>query len=330
MRALVCERLEGLGALRLRDDWPEPTARAGGVVVRMHAAGLNFPDLLMTEGKYQHRAEPPYVPGLEGAGVVTSIGPDVDHTWIGRPVIVSARGTFAERVAVGIDAVTPMPDGWSFAEAAGFRVVAVTAYNALVHRARLRAGEWLLVTGASGGTGHMAVKIGKALGARVIATGTDPDKRAIVASLGADHTVDARCPDLVDDIKAATGGRGVDVVFDPVGGDGFDASLKAAAPGARIAIVGFAGGSPNTVRTNYLLIKNLTLLGIRAGEAARENPGVAEDYRTALPAFAARHDLKPRIAATLPFDEAVAAFRLLAGRHIVGKVVVTIAAEGLR
>lgn len=323
MRALLCETLSGIDGLRVVTDAPEPVPEPGQACVAMAAAALNFPDLLMLEGRYQHRAEPPYVPGLEGAGVVEAVGDGVDPSLVGRRVIVGARGTLAERVVVHADTLTELPTGWSFEAGAGFRVVAVTAYNALVHRAALRRGETLLVNGASGGTGHMAVMMGRALGARVIATGGDAGKLDVVKELGADAVVQTSPIDTLSDrIKAANAGRGVDVVFDPVGGPVLDASIKATSYGARIAIIGFASGSPNAVRTNYALIKCLSILGVRAGEAARHDPRIAADYRTALPALAEAHDLKPRIAQTFALADARAAFEQLAARTPVGKIVI--------
>ncbi len=322
MRAMVCEALGGVDNLILRDV-AVPHAKPGEVVVALQAAALNFPDILTIAGTYQHRQMPPFVPGMEGAGVVAAVGKGIAPALIGERVIVSARGTFAEQVAVAVDALQPMPAGWSFAEAAAFPVIARTAYHALVHRAGLRRGETLLVNGASGGTGHMAVKLGKALGARVIATGGDAAKLAIVRALGADATVLTGEDDLAGRIKAANGGRGVDVVFDPVGGPVLEASLKACAFAARVAIIGFTSGDPNAVRTNYALIKGLSVLGVRAGEAARADPSIQRDYEIALPLLAAEHDLRPRIAATFPLEQACVALRTLADRRIVGKVSLT-------
>jgi NADPH:quinone reductase len=324
MHGVVVRDLVGLAGLEVRSDLPSPSPQAGCVVVDVHAAGLNFPDLLMTEGKYQHRAEPPYVPGLEGAGVVVACGPDVAGEHMGRRVMFGASGSMAQRVMVAVNDLLDVPPGWSWAEAAGFPVVGKTAYHALVHRAALRAGETLLVHGASGGTGHMAVKLGKALGARVVATGRDADKLKRVLNLGADATVVVEGDALVAQIKAAAGPGGIAVVFDPVGGEVFEASLKAASFGARVLIIGFTANVPNAVRTNYALIKGLSILGVRAGEAARHDPAVAADYRTVLPGLAAAHDLKPLIDRIVPLDRAVEAFQHLASGGVVGKVVVAL------
>ncbi len=327
MRALVCRSLTGIAGLQWSDGQAEPAVGAGQVLISVSAAALNFPDLLMLEGKYQHRPDPPFVPGIEGAGDVVAVGHGVDSRLIGRRVMFAARGTLAERVCVGVDELIDVPDGWSWGEAAAFPVAAKTAYHALVHRARLQAGETLLVHGASGGTGHMAVKLGKALGARVIATGGDAGKLEQVRTFGADAVVLTGGDDLADRIKTCAGDRGIDVVFDPVGGAGFEASLKAARFGARILIIGFTAGAPKTVRTNYALIKGLSILGVRAGEAARNDPAVAADYAVALPRLAADDDLRPQVDSRFPLAQAVSAFERLASRLVVGKVVVEMERE---
>lgn len=324
MRAIVVRKLGGPEGLDLVPDHPALSARPGHAIVALEAAALNFPDILTLQGTYQHKQEPPYIPGMEGAGRVVSVGEGVAAQLIGRAVMVSARGTFAEQVAVSAGELTRIPEGWTWGQAAAFPIIAKTAYHALVHRARLQAGEWLVVHGAAGGTGHMAVKLGKALGGRVIATARDAPRRALLADLGADITIDSGADDLAEQLKAASGGRGVDVVFDPVGGAVFEASLKAAAFGARIMAIGFTAGAPNAVRTNYALIKGLSILGVRAGEAARKDPRIATDYAIALPRLAAAHDLRPHIGETFPLDQAALAFDRLAARAVVGKIVLDI------
>jgi NADPH2:quinone reductase len=325
MRAVICEALGGLDGLVVRDV-PEPAAGPGEVLLEMSAAALNFPDVLTIAGTYQHKRTPPFVPGMEGAGRIAAVGAGVDAAHLGRRVVVSAHGTFAERMVVPLSAVTACAHHFTDAEAAAFPVIAKTAYHALRHRAAVRPGETVLVNGASGGTGHMAVKMAKAFGARVIATGGDAAKLALVAGLGADAVLTTGGDDLADRIKAANGGRGVDVVFDPVGGAVLDAALKATAFGARVCVVGFTAGAPNVVRTNYALIKSLSILGVRAGEAARHDPALARDYDLELPRLAAAHDLRPRIAATYPLDAAAAALARLSARDFVGKIVLDLGA----
>lgn len=321
MRAMVCERLGGPEGLHLR-EMPAPHARDGKVVVKLHAAAINFPDILTIAGTYQHKQTPPFVPGHEGAGIVTAVGKTTE-AWLGKSVMVAARGCYCEQVAVAADTLMELPRNWSFAEGAAFPVVGRTAYHALVHRARLQPGETLLVNGASGGTGHLAVKLGKALGARVIATGADAGKLSKLTAIGADETVVLGGTDDASRIKEASGGAGVDVVFDPVGGPAFEAALKACRFGARVLIIGFTSGTHNTVRTNYALIKGLSILGVRAGEAARHDRSLAADYDRELPKLAAKFDIKPVIGATYPLAQAAAALRTLQSRKLVGKIVLT-------
>lgn len=321
-RALVCRALVGVDALTVDDHWPVPELRPGQVLVKVAAAGLNYPDLLMLTGGYQHKAVPPFVPGMEGAGQVIAAAADVDPSWLTRHVMFAARGTFAGIVAADAADLMALPEAWTMDEAAAFPIVAKTAFHALVHRARLQPGDWLTVHGASGGTGHMAVKIGKALGARVIATSADAAKFDRLKALGADVVINATAGDLADQMKAATDGHGVDVVFDPVGGAVFDASLKAAAFGGRLLVVGFTANVPNQVRTNYALIKGLSVLGIRAGEAARHNPTIRDSYQLDLPDLLARADIRPLIAERFSLAKGSDAFRRMQTRQFVGKLVI--------
>ncbi len=323
MRAMMARQLGGPQHLALVKDQADPIPHTGHVIVALDAAALNFPDVLTLHGTYQHKQEPPFIPGMEGAGAVIAVGAGVDAAWIGRRVMFGARGTLAELVSVAVAELVEVPHTWSMQTAAGFPIAAKTAYHALVHRASLRSGETLLVHGAAGGTGHMAVKLGKILGARVIATGRDPDRLARLRLMGADVVLDSRGDDLAERIKAVAPG-GVNVTFDPVGGDVFEASLKASAFGGRIAIIGFTAGAPNSVRTNYALIKGLTILGVRAGEAARHDARVAADYSRELPQLAAHHDFSPHVGATFKLADAAAAFACLVSRSVVGKVIVEI------
>ena len=324
MRAMVARKLGGTDGLELVKDHPLPMPRRGQAIVALEAAALNFPDILTLQGTYQHKQAPPYVPGMEGAGRVVAVGEGVPSTLIGQAVMCGARGTFAEQVAVAGEEIAIVPRGWTWGQAAAFPIIARTAYHALVHRARLQTGETLVVHGAAGGTGHMAVKLGKALGARVIVTASAPERRAAIAAMGANVIIDSGATDLAEQLKAAAGGQGPDVVFDPVGGAVFEASLKAAAFGARILVIGFTAGAPNSVRTNYALIKGLSILGVRAGEAARKTPHIAADYTTELPRLAAAHDLRPHIGETHPLSGAGTALDRLAARTVVGKIVLDI------
>jgi len=218
-----------------------------------------------------------------------------------------------------------LPEGWSWAEGAAFRVGAQTAYHSLIHRAALKAGETLLVHGAAGGVGLAAVQLGRHLGARVIATGGDDARLAVVKTMGADETINYRTQDFVAAVKEMTGGKGVDVVYDPVGGEVLEKSMRAAAYGARLLVVGFTSGGPSKLMSNHVLIKGLTILGVRAGETARRSgPELGQDYVDALPRLAASGALRPHISHRFPMERAAEAFQLLLDRKVVGKAVIEI------
>lgn len=327
MRAIVCTSLGAPPRLQMR-DLPDQAAGAGQILVQISAAGVNYPDLLMTRGEYQHKPEVPFVPGLEAAGVVEAVGEGVATDWLGRRVAISHRtGCYADRIAVPMSAVVmTVPDGWSDEEAAAFPVAARTAHHALVQMARVGRSDVVAVTGASGGTGHMAVRLAKDLGARVVAvTGTAAKRHALLA-LGADAVVVAgEIGTLAEEVKSACGGRGVDVVFDPVGGDMLGAMIRATAWGARVCVVGFTAGAATALQSNYILIKGLSVMGIRAGESAARNPQRADEARAALPAMAAR-GLRPLIGARYSLEDAVQALEAMRSRAVTGKVVLRCAA----
>jgi len=324
MRAVVCDRLGDPSVLRL-EERPIPEAGPGELVVRVGAASVNFPDVLMVSGGYQHQPELPFIPGMEGAGVVHAVADDVTGWGPGDRVIFGIRpGAFAEYVRLkATGTLLRLPSGWSHAEGAGFRVGAQTAYHSLVHRARLAKGEVLLVHGASGGVGLAAVQLGKHRGARVIATGSDDGRLAVVHANGADHVVNYRTGDFVAAVKGLTDGHGADVVYDPVGGEVLEKSVRAAAYGARLLVVGFTSGGPSRIMSNHVLIKGLTVLGVRAGETARRGPpGLVDDYATELPRLAALGVMRPHISHRFPMERVADAFGALIDRKVVGKAVI--------
>src|SRR5262245_13753885 len=265
MRAIVCDRLGDPSVLKIQ-DLPIPEPGPGDILIRVGAASVNFPDVLMLSAGYQHKPELPFVPGMEGAGTVEAVGAGVKNWRPGDRVIFGVRpGAFAEYVRVPAGGnLMRLPAGWSDAEGAAFRVGAVTAYHSLVHRAHLKPREVLLVHGASGGVGLAAVQLGKHLGARVIATGRDDARLAVVSELGADMVVNYHTSDFVAVVKAVTGGHGADVICDPVGGEILEKSMRAAAYGARLLVVGFTSGGPTRIMSNHVLIKGLSILGVRA------------------------------------------------------------------
>jgi NADPH2:quinone reductase len=328
MRAVVCDRLGDPSALKIQ-EMPIPEIGPSDVLIKVGAASVNFPDVLMLSAGYQHKPELPFIPGMEGAGTVSAIGPEVKDWRIGERVIFGVRpGAFAEYVRVPANGnLMRTPDGWSDAEASAFRVGATTAYHSLVHRAALKPGEVLLVHGASGGVGMAAVQLGKHLGAQVIATGSDDARLAIVRAQGADLVINLREADFPSIVKSFTDGRGADVVYDPVGGEVLEKSMRAAAYGARLLVVGFTSGGPTKIMSNHVLIKGLSILGVRAGETVRRQGSgsgshFARDYAVELPRLAELGVMRPHISHRFSLERAADAFRVLIDRKVVGKAVI--------
>jgi NADPH2:quinone reductase len=324
MRAVVCDRLGDPSVLKI-EERPIPEAGPGEIVVKVGAASVNFPDVLTVSGDYQHKPELPFIPGMEGAGIVHAVGSEVTKWTAGERVIFGVRpGAFAEYVKLKASGnLMKLPVDWSYAEGAGFRVAAQTAFHSLVHRAALKKGETLLVHGAAGGVGLAAVQLGKHLGARVIATGSDDARLAVVHASGADEVVNYRTGDFVAAVKALTDGKGCDVIYDPVGGEVLEKSVRAAAYGARLLVVGFTSGGPSKLMSNHILIKGLTVLGVRAGETIlRLSPELGRDYVEELPRLAALGVMRPNISHRFPMERAADAFRALIDRKVVGKAVI--------
>jgi NADPH:quinone reductase len=324
MRAVVCDRLGDPSVLKVQDV-PIPEIGPADVLIKVGAASVNFPDVLMLTADYQHKPELPFIPGMEGAGTVSAVGAEVKNWKAGDRVIFGVRpGAFAEYVKVPASGnLMRLPAGWSDAEGSAFRVGATTAYHSLVHRAALKPSEVLLVHGASGGVGMAAVQLGKHLGARVIATGSDDARLAVVREQGADLAVNLTSADFVSVVKGMTDGRGADVIYDPVGGEVLEKSLRAAAYGARLLVVGFTSGGPTRIMSNHVLIKGLSILGVRAGETARRSGSAfAKDYAVELPRLAGLGVMRPHISHRFPMERAADAFRVLIDRKVVGKAVI--------
>ena len=317
MRALRVEALAAdYAGCALRDiDTPKPGP--GEVLVRIRAAAINFPDLLQTQGLYQHKPDLPFTLGQEAAGEVVKVGEGASFK-VGDAVV--GRGGYAD-YAVMRDP-RPIPPGVSFSQAAAFGVAYLTAYVALVRRGQAQAGEWLLVHGAAGGVGLAAVDLGKALGLKVIAAASAPQKRAIIdADYAPDAVIDS-APGFKDLVKSITGG-GADLIYDPVGGDVFDESVRCIAPNGRLLVVGFASGRIPTLPVNLALIKTFSVVGVRAGEFARQNPSQGAENQDAIWGLLAARRLTPRVHAELPLDQWRQGLGLLADRKVVGKVVLT-------
>lgn len=301
----------------------DPTVGPGQVLIDVRAAGCNFADTLMVQGKYQVRPAFPFVPGAELAGVVRAVGDGVTRATPGdRVLAVGLVGGFAEQSVVPQAAVWRLPDAMSFEEAAVFPMVYPTSYAALVDRAALRAGETLLVHAAAGGVGLAAVQIGKALGAYVIATAGGDDKLAVARAAGADATIDYRTEDWVARVQELTDGRGADVIYDSVGGDTFDLSLKCIAWNGRVLIIGFASGRIPEVKLNRVLLKNISIIGLHWSAYPDKDPARVDAVFEALFAMRAAGHVTPLIQQTYPLDELPRALQALGERATVGKVLI--------
>jgi NADPH:quinone reductase len=320
-RAAICTALNGPGSIRIEKQQSQPLA-ALDVRIVVKAAGLNFPDLLMTYGKYQFRPDPPFVPGMEIAGEVIEIGSDIVGVSVGDRVLGGAKGgCFAEQITLSAQTVAILPDALSFEEGACWQSAAITAWHALNDKADLQPGETILVLGASGGVGMAAVKLARHKGALVIGTGSTTAKRDAIAAAGAQHVLDPADPDLAQKIKALTNGKGVDVVYDPVGGDLSITATRAIAWGGRFLIVGFASGTIPSFPANHAMIKGYSLIGLRAGESSRRDPDLAKRNRTAMAELAARGIMRPHISHRFTLDAAAHALRALETRSIIGRAV---------
>lgn len=300
-----------------------PQLRPGSLEIEVRAAGCNFFDLLMVKGEYQVKPPFPFVPGAEVAGVVTALGEGVSGFAVGDRVLSSpGLGGFAERAVVPAFGSYPMPEGMSFEEGAAFPIIYPTSYAGLVFRANLQPGEDLLVHAAAGGVGIAAVQIGKALGARVIATAGSAEKLEVARENGADDTIDYRQEDFVERVMALTDGKGADVIYDSVGGDVFDKSLKCIAWNGRLLVIGFASGSIPSVKANRILLKNIAVTGLHWGAHAAKDPQKIPQTMRALFDLYAAGKIRPVIYKTYSLDELPAALAALGGRRSYGKVIV--------
>ena len=321
MRAVVVDRWMQPSELRV-SEVPEPKLLPGALALSVEAAGCNFFDILMVQGKYQLKPPFPFVPGAEVAGVVDAVGDDVTGFRPGDRVLASCGlGGFAERAVVPARAAHAMPPGMSFPEGAALPIIYPTAYAGLVHRGRLQPGETLLVHAAAGGVGLAAVQIGKALGARVIATAGGPDKLEVARRAGADVLIDYGREDFVARVKEATGGRGADVIYDSVGGDVFEGSLKCIAWNGRLVVIGFAGGTIPSVAANRILLKNIEVTGLHWGAYAQHQPEAIPEVFRALFALYEQGRIRPVVFRSYPLEEAAQALADLGSRKTWGKVV---------
>lgn len=322
MQALVVSELAVDYSGTTLSEVPTPVAGAGEALVRVKAAAINFPDLLMTRGEYQLKPPLPFIPGMEFSGEVSAVGEGVDPALIGQAVLGANRiGAMAEFAVVAADSLRPKPERLGWAEAAGYRAAYLTAWVSLVRRAQVQPGEWVLVHGSAGGVGLATVDLAKHLGARVIAAGSSPEKLAKVQQLYApDAIVDVR-EGFREQVKAITGGAGADVIFDPVGGDIFDESTRCIAFDGRLLVIGFTSGRIPSINVNMPLIKGFSVMGVRAGEYGRRFPEKGAENLAMVDAMAADGRIRPYVSAALPLAQWREGFDLLANRKVVGKAV---------
>jgi NADPH2:quinone reductase len=307
------------------EDVPSPTPGPGDVIISAKAASVNFPDVLIIQNKYQVKPPLPFSPGSEVAGVVKTIGDGVEGVKSGDKVMaVTTYGAFAEEVKTPATRLVPIPDGMDYPTAAAFLLTYGTSEHALRDRGQLKAGETLLVLGAAGGVGIAAIEIGKALGARVIACASTEDKLAVCREHGADATVNYASEDLRERITDLTAGKGIDVVYDAVGGSYTEPALRSLAWRGRLLVVGFAAGEIPRIPLNLALLKGCSIVGVFWGDFARREPKLFAESVRRLGEWYREGKLKPHISATFPLDQAAEALKLMAARKVKGKVVLTV------
>jgi len=323
MRALVVERLAPDYAGCVLKEMETPKPGPGEVLIKVRAAAVNFPDLLQTRGEYQHKPPLPFIPGLELAGEIEAIGEGVERWKLGDAVVGGARiGGFSDYALTNAMALRPKPARLSCAEAAAYGAAYLTAYVSLVRRAEVQPGEWLLVHGTAGGVGLAAVDLGKLLGAKVIAASASDHKLAVVQQEYAPDAVVNVAEGFRERVKELTGGRGADVIYDPVGGDVFDESVRCIAFNGRLLIVGFTSGRIPSVSVNMPLIKGFSVMGVRAGEYGRQFPEKGRENAKAVWDLANEGKIRPRVHAEVPLAAWRDAFDLLADRKVIGKAII--------
>lgn len=316
MKAVMCEQLGSPEALVVREV-ESPTPGAGEVKVALKACGVSYVDVLLIAGQYQVKRELPFIPGSEAAGEVVAVGAGVESVQPGDRVLTP--GGFAEETVVAAGDVTPLPEPVGFAAGAAFKSNYTTAYYGL-QRGRLKAGEVLLIHGAAGGVGLAAVDMGKLFGATVIATASTEAKLAVCKQMGADHVINYN-DGFREQVKDLTDGRGADVIYDPVGGDVFDESMRCIAPYGRILIIGFTGGRPALAKTNHLLIKDAEAIGFTIGALSRHDPAWAQRNFEHLMGWLAAGRISPYVSHELPLAQASEALKLVTDRKVMGKAV---------
>ena len=321
MHAWLCDNPVGVDALTWK-ELPTPTPSANEVLIEIHAASLNFPDLLIVQNKYQMKPALPFVPGSEYAGVVRAIGADVNHLKVGQPVAcLSGTGGFATHTLAPAALCMPLPAGFPMVDAAAFIMIYATSHHALVDRAQLKAGETVLVLGAAGGVGTSAIQIAKACGARVIAAASTDEKCALCTSIGADATINYSTGNLRDAVKTLTAGKGPDVIYDPVGGDYSEQAFRSIGWRGRHLVVGFAAGPIPSLPLNLALLKGASIVGVFWGDFAKREPKANAAMMVELAQWYGQGKIKPVIDSTMPMAELKAAFAHMGSRGVKGKLV---------
>lgn len=329
MRAVVVKEF-GPPENLVVEDIPAPSAGEEQVLLDLYACSVNYPDLLFIEGKYQVRPEPPFSPGFDGAGVVTAVGGGVKNLKLGDRVMVRLPkgGGYAEQAVSPEYLCYPMPDDVSYVDAAAMGMVYQTAYFGLLDRGQYQEGETVMVNGAAGGVGTGAVQIAKALGATVLAGVSSPEEGEAARAAGADHVIDLGADDLRESLReqvyAVTDGKGADVILDPIGGAVFEASLRALAWRGRIVIIGYASGDIPSVKTNYIMIKNIAVSGLSAANYLHNTPEWMARAQQELFDLCSQGKIKPRVMKTYPLEDCAAALTAIQNREVQGKVVLAI------
>lgn len=321
MHAWLCEDPTGVDALNWK-ELPTPTPGPGEVLVDIKAASLNFPDLLIVQNKYQIKPPLPFVPGAEYAGTVVALGDGVKHLQIGQAVAcLSGTGGFGTHTLAPAALCMPLPPGFAMVDAAAFIMTYATSHHALVDRAQLKAGETVLVLGAAGGVGTAAIQIAKAMGTKVIAAASSAEKCALCTTLGADATINYQTDNLRDALKTLTGGKGPDVIYDPVGGDFAEQAFRSIAWRGRYLVVGFASGPIPALPFNLALLKGASIVGVFWGDFAKREPQANAAMMQELAQWYGQGKIKPVIDRTMPMADLKAAFAHMGSRQVMGKLV---------
>lgn len=321
MHAWLCENPVGVEALTWK-ELPTPVPQAGQVLIRIEAASLNFPDLLIVQNKYQMKPDLPFVPGSEYAGVIEAVGEGVTHLKVGQSVAcLSGTGGFGTHTLAPAKLCMPLPPGFPAVDAAAFIMIYATSHHALIDRAALKAGETVLVLGAAGGVGTAAIQIAKAAGARVIAAASTDEKCALCKTLGADETINYTTQNMREVLKALTEGKGPDVIYDPVGGDFAEPAFRSIAWRGRYLVVGFAAGPIPALPFNLALLKGASIVGVFWGDFARREPQANTAMMAELAQWYAQGKVKPVIDRTMPMSDIKAAYAHMGSRGVMGKLV---------